>query len=80
MRNPKNAMLFCELWCFTEISTFKGINPFIFKVVNVCPNSYIFCSKMLLGSQQAQNFLVFENRFNRTDFIAVLVFLGPLQN
>jgi len=34
---------------------------------------YYFGSKILLGSQQAQNFLVFENRSNRTDFIAVFV-------
>ena len=39
-----------------------------------------FGSKILLGSQQAQNFLVFENRSNRTDFIAVLVFGGLSQN
>ena len=40
----------------------------------------LFCSKILLGSQQAQNFLVFENRSNRTDFIAVFVFAESSQN
>ena len=41
---------------------------------------YFFYSKILLGSQQAQNFLVFENRSNRTDFIAVFVFAESSQN
>ena len=51
------------------------------KVYHFCQKSYIFfCSKILLGSQQAQNFLVFENRSNRTDFIAVFVFAESSQN
>ena len=40
----------------------------------------LFYSKILLGSQQAQNFLVFENRSNRTHFIAVFVFAESSQN
>ena len=43
------------------------------KFVFLSEKLYFYCSKILLGSQQAQNFLVFENRSNRTDFIAVFV-------
>ena len=51
------------------------------KVYNFCQKSYTFIgSKILLGSQQAQNFLVFENRSNRTDFIAVFVFAESSRN
>ena len=39
-----------------------------------------FGSRILLGSQQAQNFLVFENRSDRTNFVAVFVFAESSQN
>ena len=58
----------------------KGYTHLFLKCKIIVRIVIFFCSKILLGSQQAQNFLVFENRSNRTDFIAVLVFWGLSRN